>query len=484
MATITVPTSNSRANWQTAVNSASAGDTVVRNAGSSTVTWTDESLTCSKAITLDFNGLTVTWAGTTVAGQFPINAGSLPSTGNFQVINGTFVVTSTYANFHGIQLGSASGFPTANPFRIYNCTFTCAFSITFIDVYNITGLITGCSLSADNNAEMIHVPAYGGGTGSGDSTGWSVDVVPGSANAVYIEACTFTRITQTGAFQGCSAVQSYFGARTVFRYNSCIGVHVDQHGTAGDVGARWWEIYNNAFDPKALAVDNLIRCRGGSGVIYSNTNTGTGTGAQSIEFQEEDSGSYPLPYQVGRGKSANGSPPYDTNQALDPAYCWNNFVTPASSSSVIQSGRDFYPNTQKPAYTAFQYPYPWGSTAPTLSSASINTAGTQLTLTWSASVTNGAGGSGGTALTPSGGASTPTYSSGSGSTSYVFTLSRIIQQGETLTVAYTQPGNGFEATSDGTDVVTFSGTAVTNNSTVTPPAAGGSKPGSAALRFS
>jgi len=106
---------------------------------------------------------------------------------------------------------------------------------------------------------------------------------------------------------------------------------------------------------------------------------------------------------------------------------------------------------------------------PTLTGATVNSAGTQITLAWSGSVSAGAGGSDGVALTASGGAVTATYVSGLGSASLVYSLSRVVLQGETLTVAYTQPGNGLEATSGGADVATFSGSAATNSSTVTAP---------------
>lgn len=101
--------------------------------------------------------------------------------------------------------------------------------------------------------------------------------------------------------------------------------------------------------------------------------------------------------------------------------------------------------------------------APTLASASVNSAGTQLTLNWSASCTNGAGGSGGVTISATGGASTPTYSSGSPGSAFVYTLSRTITAGETVTVSYTQPGNGIEATTGGADVASFSSQPVTNN---------------------
>jgi len=101
-------------------------------------------------------------------------------------------------------------------------------------------------------------------------------------------------------------------------------------------------------------------------------------------------------------------------------------------------------------------------TAPTVSSATINTAGTAITFAFSESVV--ATISTGFALTMSGGAVTATYSSGTGSSSLVYTLSRTVQYGETGTHAYTQPGNGIEDTS-GNDLATYSGATVTNNST-------------------
>lgn len=105
------------------------------------------------------------------------------------------------------------------------------------------------------------------------------------------------------------------------------------------------------------------------------------------------------------------------------------------------------------------------SSAPTLSSSTINTTGSTLTDVYSASVTVGAGGNGGKTLSMSGGAVTASYSSGSGSTSIVYSLSRPVNSGETGTTGYTQPGNGLEATSGGSDVATYSSQTVANGST-------------------
>lgn len=63
-----------------------------------------------------------------------------------------------------------------------------------------------------------------------------------------------------------------------------------------------------------------------------------------------------------------------------------------------------------------------------------------------------------------------TYSSGSGSTTYVYTVP-VVGVGATLSLSYTQPGNGIEATVGGVDVDSFSGLGVANNSTQQQPAA-------------
>ncbi len=102
---------------------------------------------------------------------------------------------------------------------------------------------------------------------------------------------------------------------------------------------------------------------------------------------------------------------------------------------------------------------------PVFSLALIPSGGTTLTMNLNISCTTGSGGNGGIVLSASGGAVTATYSSGSGSTAYVYTLSRAINSGELVTISYTQPGNGIEATTGGTDLVTFFNFGVTNNST-------------------
>ena len=133
---------------------------------------------------------------------------------------------------------------------------------------------------------------------------------------------------------------------------------VDMHGTAGAVGARWWEIYENTFYvvPNGNQ-DKYIGVRAGSGVIFYNHVTGSANGGGGfIDLIEEDPG-YPALYQIGRGR----------NQELDPAYVWGNDTSMAvgSSSANVQANRDYY-LSPKPGYTPYQYPHPMaaGETAP------------------------------------------------------------------------------------------------------------------------
>lgn len=131
-------------------------------------------------------------------------------------------------------------------------------------------------------------------------------------------------------------------------------------------------------------------------------------------------------------------------------------------------------NTWSEYYTPYTYPHPLrgeteDETAPTLVSATINAAGTSLSLVFTEAVTVNT--STGFVLTADGSPSL-TYASGSGSTTLIYTISAAVYQSETgITLAYTTGANYIEDAA-GNDLGSFTGTAVTNNSTQveTPPA--------------
>jgi hypothetical protein len=108
---------------------------------------------------------------------------------------------------------------------------------------------------------------------------------------------------------------------------------------------------------------------------------------------------------------------------------------------------------------------PSGPVAPILSSASINPAGDKLSLVFNQPMQAGAGGNAGWTLSVSPGATLGTMT-GVGSNTLVYNLSRTINAGESLTLLYTQPGNGIESVSGTIDLASITTpAAVANNST-------------------
>ena len=108
--------------------------------------------------------------------------------------------------------------------------------------------------------------------------------------------------------------------------------------------------------------------------------------------------------------------------------------------------------------------------APVYQSSAIAADGDSISITYGEAVTVGAGGNTGYTISASGGASTLTYSSGDGTTTLVYTLSRTIDYGETITLSYTNPGNGIEDAA-GNDVANLSAESVTNGSLINAPTA-------------
>ncbi len=231
---------------------------------------------------------------------------------------------------------------------------------------NSPELVDHCTFIGGDASEMIHNL----GMGASDASGWANSVTPGSANALYVEDCTFTKNPLADQyFWGTSAIQSYYGARTVVRHCTLNYCQIDQHGTAGMIGARWWEFYENTFyvPPEAAqgGQSNYFALRGGSGVVFNNHLTGYTANPGYIEIVDENGGSNPL--YTGRG----------INQNPSPIYLWGNDSTMqiGSGSSNVQLNRDYYVSTSQPAsmkrwqltsdgatttyaYTPYTYPHP------------------------------------------------------------------------------------------------------------------------------
>jgi hypothetical protein len=337
------PNSCSNSDVQNAINLAVSGDTVLLPSSCS-VTWNGPvSIPSTKGITLDGNGANITRG---VSGGTALITLTPSSTLARSRITG-FAFTDSSSSV-GYFIVIDTGNETSAKFRIDHCTFTGLRLLTHIRITApVYGLIDHDTFTWSTNNEIIHNEAYGG-----TDAGWRNDVFPGSDQALYVEDSTFVnQVSGSPAyFLGGSATQGYYGSRTVFRYNSVTMAQVDQHGTAGNIGARWWEIYENTFIviPNGNQ-DKYMDLRAGSGVVFNNHLTGApNQGNGGIVLREEDSG-WPALYQVGRGK----------NQTSDPAFVWGNdpSMPVQSGSSNVLDNRDFF-QMPKPGYTPYIYPHP------------------------------------------------------------------------------------------------------------------------------
>jgi len=257
-------------------------------------------------------------------------------------------------------------------FRIDDCTFSSGTTQGILVQIGGggRGLIDHCTFTGGGASEMIHNLGLGGGSDSG----WLNDVYPGSASALYIENCTFTKdplIDQY--FWGTCAIQSYYGARTVMRYCHINYCQIDQHGNVPpQYGARWFEFYNNTFYvPPGGNQSNYFALRGGSGVVFNNhVSGGPNAGAGQIQLYSDEPSNPPL-CGPGGGIFVNG------NRSFSPVYIWGNdpSMRAVSTSSNVIQGRDFFVSATQPArlmryqvpsdnstttysYTPFQYPHP------------------------------------------------------------------------------------------------------------------------------
>lgn len=114
-------------------------------------------------------------------------------------------------------------------------------------------------------------------------------------------------------------------------------------------------------------------------------------------------------------------------------------------------------NPQFPSGFNPQFPEGAGSgDPPVLLFTQILSRRDRITLTFDVPVEIGSGGSGGLVLTSDGDAVTVSGGPiGGGTTKLTFTLSRVTLDTETITLDYTQPGDGIEGTGLGTDLASF-----------------------------
>lgn len=408
-ATITAA-SCSQSDVQAAIDSANDGDTVVVPAGTSTWTTSSEN---APAVSIVEKAITVKGAGmdktvitdATGAKCFQVPLQVIGAEGKPLRITGlTFDGESSGDG--AIKIGGA-----CKSWRIDHCKF---------DDTGGRGIWAGGYGVIDH---CVFVDTSQGVAVLGDGDGsWERPFTPGSANAVYVEDCTFDYSRPNAG-----ALDAYGGARYVFRHNTVINTSVGHHGfdSGGYRSTHSYEIYENTFRITDADV-NLPRTmffRGGTGVVFNNTITrayqsrrlyalypivvtnyracqGHGTevcakwgrcdGTNPLDGNEDSTG-YPCRDQIGR----------TSGQVLEPLYEWGNTLDGqdtdigvynfpgCDSPSVhdhVKENRDFYNDTPRPGYTPYPYPHPLtqGALPPPTGLSASAVSSTQIDPAWNA----------------------------------------------------------------------------------------------------
>lgn len=363
------------------------------------------------ATTVDFTATTSTTTYT-----WAIGVALLPSAGggNYFRVSGIHFTSSTgginslsFAFFDIGTQNSVTGSSNSDPFRIDNCILDGASSqvITF----RTEGNGIGCVLDHDTfiggpASELVHINGLNPDT-FGALGGWKDDVTPGSNQLVYLEDCIFQlyNYNSQANYLATSAIESFFGSRTCIRFSSFYLAQIDQHGTHGAVGTRWYEFYNLTFYNGTTAVANnshstWLALRGGSGFVYNITASPSNFFWFGVIYSDDSYSTSPTaayvtstwpsispttewaPYGPGQGIAVSNAPQVPDDSS--PVYVWGLDRTilevgtqnGQSGASDIAENRNFFVSSSKPTnillyeqasgaisnynYTAFTYPHP------------------------------------------------------------------------------------------------------------------------------
>ncbi|MHB8994749.1 MAG: right-handed parallel beta-helix repeat-containing protein [Armatimonadota bacterium] len=229
-------------------------------------------------------------------------------------------------------------------FRIDNCRLQ-RFGASGIGVRGLSrGVIDHC-LFVDNFKKTINNVGYGVvvmGTGQ-----WRDDLVPGSADSVFMEDCEFIGSRH--------AVASNGGARYVFRHNHVHGNDnsqaVDAHGPGyGSAhGTQWIEVYDNLIE-KPIGGHTAMCLRGGGGVVFGNTIRDYVAAIMltlDFDVKLDWTRPYPIAEQIGNMWV------WDNTHNDRPALV----MIPPRSAEHVKPDRDYFLKPM-PGYEPYQYPHP------------------------------------------------------------------------------------------------------------------------------
>ncbi len=280
---INVP-SVSFADVNSAVALAADGDTVVIPAG--TAIWAS-TLNVTKAITLQGAGI----GGTIVQDNAPN-----PTSQSAILIDVTLVPGKTTRitglEFRGLRTAGGSSVIELNGInndgsraRVDHCKFNLVNMTCMVWPKGVIGVIDHCEHIINGTGGFLcYVFHENWNGGSKSDKSWSDDAHWGTDQFWFIED---NIISAGGGSAGAACMDSYRGARWVFRHNTVKNCNLSAHGTESSGrtrGTRAVEVYDNTFtvaaDPPQTATgvsrSTVLNLRSGSALMHHNTSTGFG----------------------------------------------------------------------------------------------------------------------------------------------------------------------------------------------------------------
>lgn len=294
----------------TAMASASDGDTVTVPAGTWTWTGSTPLLSITKAITLKGAGIGNTLIGDGCTGQndrlitITLVANKVTRLSGFTFFrDGTRSANNT-AGIINVVGQIAGGVMDDRRIRIDHCFFNLLQGLS-LQINCAWGVMDHCNLI--NSSNMVY--CYNATAYVFADDRWSEPAPWGSEEFFFMENNTFERVTQ-GA-----GVDAYAGARYVARYNTSTRAHWDAHGTESAQrarGTRAIEIYRNTMIGPFTG-NAYVNLRSGTALIHHNTVTNASINVRSAALVNERCGDSYLPWS-----SADGVNYWDNNGPSNP----------------------------------------------------------------------------------------------------------------------------------------------------------------------
>ena len=224
-----VPVSScAQAAVQAAINSAQNGDTVLVPAG--TCTWSSSVTISGKGITLQGAGIDRTIIRDGTANNL-LSITANPAFAMTRVTGFTFDANgTTKAN----NAGTLTVFGSNGGGRFRLDTFKLSKVrdrgvVVAMEGTQLSGVIDSCRIEAPFNGDAHGVHIEGSEPQDGSQFNYPLNL--GSANAIYVEDCTFNY-----AFPNDGALDAYTGSRYVFRHNTVNGTTIGHHGADSGEG--------------------------------------------------------------------------------------------------------------------------------------------------------------------------------------------------------------------------------------------------------